>query len=402
MIVDIAFVPLGENDVRTEFVYRNSFAGLGFGLSCLIENQIGRFFARKLVFAGAREIHAGNGLVDAIAGFPAIQILKAETLLDQLDGSFAADFQNGVYDFVGAGHIGIAVLLGRKIPVGLFVEIPHGEGRHPHPASDFVDGDIQIIRRERSQFGLGFGIVEQHFGIAENRHVAGRTVVAVDLSSRGRRVLNEFDGLVAGDRDAEIGSLYPLGADALVTRGADRLRQARVAVLHLLGERHCLPLCLKFVGECLAVLHQVHVDEFAGVARAALCRQQRVGRRIVVDLGLVAVPDGEDILFGAGILLCEEHHVVLVRIFGGVELVGTFVDDRFGGLGSFLQIIGVVMSFEVDAVVFAVGSLEEAEPRFQRQRRPFVDAVGRYILRKTAAVDGFVDILDHIGHDQFA
>lgn len=96
---------------------------LGFGLSCLIENQIGRFFARKLVFAGAREIHAGNGLVDAIAGFPAIQILKAETLLDQLDGSFTADFQNGVYDFVGAGHIGIAVLLGRKIPVGLFVEI---------------------------------------------------------------------------------------------------------------------------------------------------------------------------------------------------------------------------------------------------------------------------------------
>ena len=45
MIVDIAFVSLGEDDVRTEFVYRNSFAGLGFGLSCLIENQIGRFFA---------------------------------------------------------------------------------------------------------------------------------------------------------------------------------------------------------------------------------------------------------------------------------------------------------------------------------------------------------------------
>ena len=401
MIVDIAFVPLGEDDVRTEFVYRNSFAALGFGASCRIENQIGRFFARKLVFAGAWEIHAGNGLVDAIAGFPAIQILKTETLLDQLDGPFAADFQNGVYDLVGAGHVGIAVLLGRKIPVGLFVvEILHGEGWHPHPASDFVDGDIQIIIRERSQFGLGFGIVEQHFGIAENRHVAGRTVVAVDLSSRGRRVLNEFDGLVAGDRDAEIGSLHPLGADALVTRGADRLRQARVAVLHLFGERQRLPPLL--VGECGAVLLQVHVDEFAGVARAALCRQQRVGRRIVVDLGLVAVPDGEDILFGAGILLCEEHHVVLVRSFGGVELVGTFVDDRFGGLGGFLQIIGVVMSFEVDAVVFAVGSLEEAEPRFQRQRRPFVDAVGRYILRKTAAVDGFVDILDHIGHDQFA
>ena len=398
MIVDIAFVPLGENDVRTEFVYRNSFAGLGFGLSCLIENQIGRFFARKLVFAGAREIHAGNGLVDAIAGFPAIQILKAETLLDQLDGPFAADFQNDA--LVGAGHVGIAVLFGLKIPVDIFVGFVHVEAPHSHPASDFVDGDNQIVLRERSQFGLGFGIVEQHFGIAENRHVAGRTVVAVDLSSRGRRVLNEFDGLVAGDRDAEIGTLHPFGADALVTRGADRLRQARVAVLHLLGERQRLPPLL--VGECRAVLLQVHVDEFAGVARAALCRQQRVGRRIVVDLGLVAVPDGEDILFGAGILLCEEHHVVLVRSFGGVELVGTFVDDRFGGLGGFLQIIGVVMSFEVDAVVFAVGSLEEAEPRFQRQRRPFVNAVGRYILRKTSAVDGFVDILDHIGHDQFA
>ena len=120
----------------------------------------------------------------------------------------------------------------------------------------------------------------------------------------------------------------------------------------------------------------------------------------MVDLGLVAVPDGEDILFGAGILLCEKHHVVLVRIFGGIDLVGAFVDDRFGGLGGFFQIIGVVVSLEVDAVVFAVGSLEEAEPRFQRQCRPFVDAVGRHLLGQTAAVDGEVDILDHLGHDQ--
>lgn len=327
-----------------------------------------------------------------VAHVPAHVVVPAETHFEtKLDAPFAAHFEN---PFVGHRIEEISLHVG----IGLGGD----DRRHAGAAAQRRDGLIPDGGVHFAQLGLGFGIVEQHFGIAENRHVAGRTVVAVDLSSRGRRVLNEFDGLVAGDRDAEIGSLHPLGADALVTRGADRLRQARVAVLHLLGERHCLPLCLKFVGECLAVLHQVHVDEFAGVARAALCRQQRVGRRIVVDLGLVAVPDGEDILFGAGILLCEEHHVVLVRIFGGVELVGTFVDDRFGGLGGFLQIIGVVMSFEVDAVVFAVGSLEEAEPRFQRQRRPFVDAVGRYILRKTAAVDGFVDILDHIGHDQFA
>jgi len=113
--------------------------------------------------------------------------------------------------------------------------------------------------------------------------------------------------------------------------------------------------------------------------------------------------DSQNVLFGTGVLLGEERQVVLFGVSGLIELVGALFDDFEGGLGSQIEVEVRIVAVEVEVVVFAVGSLVEAELRFERQCRPLVDVV-RVGSRfgQAAAVDGVVDVFEHLGQDQFA
>lgn len=270
----------------------------------------------------------------------------------RLDRTLAADFEN--HARIGPRHVGITVFFRRKIPVGFGVGLGHIEGRHADAVSKFVDGDREVVLRERAQFGLGFGIDQQHFAEAVDGHIAVRRVHTVVVVAVGRGVLYELDGLVAGDGSFEHRPFDFGLSDSRVARSADALRQTRVAAVRLFDELHLLP--AGFVGEGRAVVHQIGIDELAGEARPSLRRQQRIGRCVVARADRVVELDSQNVLFGTGVLLGEERQVVLFGVSGLIELVGALFDDFEGGLGSQIEVEVRIVAVEVEVVVFAVGS----------------------------------------------
>ena len=88
---------------------------------------------------------------------------------------------------------------------------------------------------------------------------------------------------------------------------------------------------------------------------------------------------------------------------GLIELVGALFDDFEGGLGSQIEVEVRIVAVEVEVVVFAVGSLVEADARFQGQRHIAVDDVGVDVFAGLGAPGGGeVEVFEHLGQDQFA
>ena len=214
--------------------------------------------------------------------------------------------------------------------------------------------------------------------------------------------MHELDGLVTGDADRQVGGQYFGLADARVARCADALRQARVAVLGFFEEGHLLPSGL--VGEGCAVGHEVGVDHLACQSGPALRGHQGVCRRVVVDVQAVVELDGQDVFVRVGIFFGKERQVVALGVSGVVQAVLPVVHQLLGRCGCLLQVVGVVVAFERYAVVLPVSAFVEAELRLQRHGCVAVHAEGAAGLfgLRGEVLDGVVDVLNHVRHDQLA
>ena len=156
------------------------------------EVDVGRAVAVEVVFALGGDVDAQQRLREGLALFPADEVVVTVPLLKQLDGAFAADFEQ--YAFVRTRHVGIACLRGRKVRVGVGVGLGHVQIGHAHAVAQLLDRQVDVVLRQRAQLGLGFGVVEVDFGRADDRQVGVGEVVTVGTEVGGS---DELDGLVA-------------------------------------------------------------------------------------------------------------------------------------------------------------------------------------------------------------
>ena len=103
---------------------------------------------------------------------------------------------------------------------------------------------------------------------------------------------------------------------------------------------------------------------------------------------------GQDHFRGDGVVRREEVPVGGLRTL--VYLIRTLVDEPLGRLDAFVQVL-LVTGY---AVVFAECAFEKTDPRLEGEGGPLRDAVNVLFLRQF--VDGVVDVLENLGHDQFA
>ena len=204
--------------------------------------------------------------------------------------------------------------------------------------------------------------------------------------------------MVAGDRVRQVRRQLGRGSDTRVSRRADGLGQARVAVRTLLLELHGFPAGL--VRESRTVGHQVAVDDLARHARFAVRGADGVEIGVVEDAQRRIIVAGEDDLDALRVLRGEQVAVAGGRSGRGVERIAAVGDEFLGCVGGLFEIPFPVVFVAVDAVVLAERAFEEAEARLERQRRPFRHAVEIAFGRQIA--DGEVDVLDHALHDEFA
>lgn len=120
VVVDIAVGILGQEEFLADFINLSCF---GAGLSCAfgIKHDIGLAIASEIVAARSFEVHACNRLVDAIACFPAYEIVETETFFSELDGTFAADFQDDT--FIAACYVRVTRFRRRQVAVGVGIGI---------------------------------------------------------------------------------------------------------------------------------------------------------------------------------------------------------------------------------------------------------------------------------------
>ena len=196
------------------------------------------------------------------------------TLLKQFNGALAADFEQ--YAFVRPRHVGVACLRGRKVRVGVGVGVIHVQIGHTYAIAQFLDRQIDVGLRQRTQLGFGFGVVEVDLGRADDRQVGVREVVPVGTEIGGS---DELDGLIARHAGRQARHFDLGGVDARVTRRADRLRQTRIAVPALVPELHRFP--ARLVREARAVSHQIAGDDLARQPRTAVGGVQRVEGAVV-------------------------------------------------------------------------------------------------------------------------
>ena len=335
---------------------------------------------------------------------PAHQVVVAASFEQQLDGAFAADFQN-----IAVGDLGVAVV-GAVIGVlQVFVDL---RGTGSVDAGTFAQRFDRLVPDrvvELAQLGFRLGVVEQYLGVAQDRQAvpadARRFVgVVVDV---------ELDDLIARVAYREVGGEELRGAsDQFAVFGRDdRLLQAVVAVFELLGVGRRL--VVGPVGETAAVAVQIGVDE-VGVERPALAHRPRgeVPRHVVPDVLLVVVfARPHHLLFEHGGRR-EERTVLRGHVGRRVdERVDARLHQLFAGIGRLAQPFVVLVVFgiprlarrRIDAVVFAVGSLEEADARLDGQCDVAVDLlVVDPCLRGVAVFAGVVEVFEHALHDVFA
>ena len=322
---------------------------------------------------------------------PAHQVVVAASLEQQLDGALAADLQQ-----VAVVHpvIGLQVVVGRCGAIAL----------DAGALAQRTDRGVPHRVVKLSQLGLGLGVVEQHLGVADDRQgVVGDlcrlVVLVVDVV---------LDDLVAGQRDGEVRGrgCGRASYELLVTRGDDALAEPVVAVLDLGGELFARGLVARTV-EVEVGPYEVLVERPAlpVAARRVAPRQFVVGRHANAHLA------GPDHLRVVHLLLREEAavlgpdvgRVVHDRVDAGIHQfaggVGCGAQEAVGGL----TVLPGFAGRGVYGVVFAVGSLEQADARLVGQGDVAVDACRVDPAARVVAVRaGEVEILEHALHDVFA
>ena len=249
--------------------------------------------------------------------------------------------------------------------------------------------------------GLGFGLVQQNFGVAEHRERVGaggvalvRIVVGIPLDDA---VVGQLRGQAGEDLCEFVGLL---AADLLDVVGRDEgLAQAVVAAGELVLELRFVVSVL--VREARPVEVQVHVDERFGT-RVALS----VAARGVVPRGVVKpVERGVELVgqdhFGVLRLLALEDLAVIGRLLAGRR------DQRIGAVAHQLLRGGDARAepflAAVQPVVLPPGSLVEADARFQGQRHIAVDDVGVDVFAGLGAPGGGeVEVFEDLLHDVVA
>ena len=119
----------------------------------------------------------------------------------------------------GPCHVGVACLRGRKVRVGVGVGVIHVQIGHAYAVAQLLDRQVDVVLRQRTQLGFGFGVVEVDLGRADDRQVGVREVVPVGTEIGGS---DELDGLVARHAGRQARHFDLGGVDARVTRRADR------------------------------------------------------------------------------------------------------------------------------------------------------------------------------------
>ena len=123
---------------------------------------------------------------------------------------------------------------------------------------------------------------------------------------------------------------------------------------------------------------------------------------IVMDSQTVVELDSQDIFIRICILGSEEIQVVRFRMSGRIQLVRTIIDNLTGSFGSQIQVIRIIVAFQLQVVILAVRTFVQTELCLQRQCRPAVhtERTARLFLACRKIIDGIVDILYHLGHHQ--
>ena len=75
---------------------------------------------------------------------------------------------------------------------------------------------------------------------------------------------------------------------------------------------------------------------------------------IVMDSQTVVELDSQDIFIRIRILGSEEIQVVRFRMSGRVQLVRTIIDNLAGSFGSQIQVIRIIVAFQLQVVILAV------------------------------------------------
>lgn len=110
----------------------------------------------------------GGRLVDQLRTLlPAEHIPHTLAFHDHLHGAFTADFEDHAR-VVALRDVGIA---GHKERIGVGVGRRHVETAHAGAFADLVDRHGQVVLRQRTQLGFGFGIVEIDLRRAQQRPV---------------------------------------------------------------------------------------------------------------------------------------------------------------------------------------------------------------------------------------
>ena len=187
---DVTVIAFREEDVLIDLHDERSF-GRG-RLSLGFEIDVGRTVSVEVVFALGGDVEAQQRLREGLALFPADEVVVTVALLKQFNGALAADFEQ--YAFVRPRHVGVACLRGRKVRVGVGVGVIHVQIGHTYAIAQFLDRQIDVGLRQRTQLGFGFGVVEVDLGRADDRQVGVREVVPVGTEIGGS---DELDGLIA-------------------------------------------------------------------------------------------------------------------------------------------------------------------------------------------------------------
>ena len=192
---DVAVVAVGEENVLVD--HQCQF-GRGRGRLALGgEIDVGRSVAVDVVLALGGDVEAQQRLFEGLALLPAHDVVVAESLHRQLDGAFAADFED--HPLVRTRDVGIAGLRIRQVGVGVFVGVVEDQVGHAHTVAQPFDREVDVLLREGSQLGLGLGEIEVDLRRAEDRQVVERLVVGVL-----RRSGDELHDVVAGDRVRQV------------------------------------------------------------------------------------------------------------------------------------------------------------------------------------------------------
>ena len=400
MVIHVAGSSVREFDARgnAQLEVRHVLAlGIGAGPDVDVRGAV----AREVILAHAREIGAVDGLLQALALSPAEEVGEPEAFHGELQGPFAADFQDDA--LIRPGDVPVAEFGGKQIRIrvgiGLF-QIQ--ESGHPHALAEGVHGLVDVALGQGAQLGLGLGIVQEDLRIAEDGHVIVGLVHAAPLGKR--LVHDELHHLVAGHGAIEVRGRYrrisqPDGAGTHRDGG-----EARVAAGQFLGELHGFP--AGTVRETGTVGVQDAGNELAGEARGSLGGHHREGRGVVAHLEALVVLDGEDELVAVGIDIGEQGPVVVHL----GQLVGTVVHEFPGGVGRQLQVLGggagvgrkrdhVHVRVLCRIVVLAERSFEQAEAGLQGQGRPAVHPVRAHARGEVG--DREVDVLQHVAQDDF-